>query len=129
METRIRAHVFANLFAHEAGIAIRGKGVEKHPEQFPRTHLRQEELHRQFANRREVAYKGKARPDREDDPNDVLVPFLNQLLHGELAVIQTNAGRAVTLDLAFDPQENFAVHRLRTSVTAPQTSSYGGEQK
>ena len=37
LEARVRAHVLADLLAHEAGVSIGGEPVEQHPEQFPGT--------------------------------------------------------------------------------------------
>src|SRR6185369_18062423 len=36
LETRVGAHVQADLFAHPAGVAVGGKAVERDPERFPR---------------------------------------------------------------------------------------------
>ncbi len=45
LKARIRTHVFANLLTHKTCVAIGRKGVEEHPKQLPRTHVRGEKLH------------------------------------------------------------------------------------
>ena len=40
LEARVRAHVLADLLAHEAGVAVGGEAVEQHPEPLPRARSR-----------------------------------------------------------------------------------------
>ena len=63
LKARIRTHIFANLLAHKACIAISGKCIKEHPEQLPATHGGVEKLHAEFAYGREVTDEGKARPN------------------------------------------------------------------
>jgi hypothetical protein len=43
--------------------------------------------------------------------------------------IQLDSGVALAFDLLLDPGKDFGVHRLRTGVSAPQSSAHGGEQE
>jgi hypothetical protein len=129
LKTRIRTHVFTHLLAHEACVAIGGKGVKENPKRLPRPQNGVEKRHRQLMDGREIAHKGKARPNGQENPNRVLVPFFDQLLDGEIGVIQANPRGAVAFNFVFYPQKYFAVHRLRAGITAPQAPRHRSEQK
>ena len=63
LKARIRTHVFANLLAHKACIAVSGKCIKEHPEQLPATHGGVKKLQAKLSNRCEVTHEGKARPN------------------------------------------------------------------
>ncbi len=112
LKARIRAHVLADLLAHEARIAIGGKTVEQHPENLPAA-LERQQLAAQLANGDEVPHKGEPGPQGHRDPHHLLEKLLADLLERPGAVVQAEPGTAITFDLVLDPHENFGVHRLR----------------
>ena len=129
LEAGVGAHVFAHLLTHEPGVTISGEAVEQHPEHLPRAHLRLQEGHAQFADRGEVADEGEACPQRNADPDHMLEGLLDEFFQRGRGLVQPHAQGAVTLDLALDPHEYLAVHRLRTGVAAPQPPGDCGEQE
>ena len=61
LEPRIRAHVLADLFAHEAGVAVGRESVEQHPEQFPAVAGKAQQIAGKLTGRYEVTDERKAR--------------------------------------------------------------------
>src|SRR5690606_21795390 len=90
LEARVRAHVFANCFTHEAGVAPRGKGVEQHPEPLPGPKRQGEHASTQLTDGSKIANKCEASPERDEHPNRVLRSFQAQLARIPGLFIQTN---------------------------------------
>ena len=128
LEARIRAHVLAHLLAQEAGIAVGGQGVEGDPEDLPRP-LQRHHLHRQVADGHEVAHEGEARPQRQQQPQQVLAATPGRFLQRPAAAVQAQARTAVALQPALDPHEDLGVHRLWAAEATPQAPGHGGEQE
>ncbi len=129
LEACIRAHVLADLLAHEAGVAPGGERIEQHPERLPRAKREAQHLPAQRADRREVADEGKARPQRDHDPEHVLGRLQAQLACAPRIAVQADAGKAVALHMPLDPHEDLGVHRLRTRVAAEQPPRDRREEK
>ena len=130
LEARVRAHVLADLLAHEAGVAVGGEAVEQHPEASPTgpsAQLRHQL--RQRADRREVADEGEAGPQRDGDPDRLLGHLRASCGRGPRAGVELHARDAVALELALDPHEDLGVDRLRAGIAAPQPPGHRGEQE
>ena len=59
----------------------------------------------------------------------MLEGLLDEFFQRGRGLVQPHAQGAVTLDLALDPHEYLAVHRLRTGVAAPQPPGDCGEEE
>ncbi len=129
LEAGVGAHVLADGLAHEAGVAPGGEGVEQHPEPLPGTEVEGHQVRAQFADRREIADEGVARPQGQDHPQEVLGRLDAQFPGVPGLLVQADAGQAVALDPGLDPHEQFGVDRLGTGVAAEQAPRHGGEQE
>ena len=129
LEARVGAHVFAHLLAQPARVAVGCQAVEQDPEPFPGTEIEGGHLARQFLDRREVADKGKARPQGDGAPYQVLGRLLERLAHGGALLVEGHARAARALDAAFDPQEDFRVYRLRAREPAPHPPGDGRDEE
>jgi hypothetical protein len=124
-----RAHVFAHLLAHPAGVAVRGEAVEHHPEPFPRAETQGQHLAAEHLDRREVADEGEAGPQRHRAPGQVLGALLGELGRRRWLPVERHARAALAFDLALYPQEDFGIHRLRTGEAAPHPSGHRRRQE
>ena len=129
LEARVRAHVLADLLAHEAGIAPGREGVEQHPEPFPRAEAERHRLGRQRVDGGEVADEGEAGPQREQHPHQMLGALAADLLGRPRAGVELHPLGAIALEAVLEPQEDLGVDRLRTGVAAPQSPTHRGEQE
>ena len=80
LEARVRTHVLADLFAHEAGIAVGGKASTARSRTAPSRPASRTAAARQAANRHEVADERHAGQDRERPPQELLAALAQQLL-------------------------------------------------
>ena len=120
LKTCIGAHVFADLLAHIAGIAIGGKTIEQHPENLP-VATQGQQLDTQFTDGHEIAHEGETGPQGQGDPEELLERLLPDLLESPAALVDAHTGTAIAFDLALDPDKNLGINGLRTGETAPQT--------
>ena len=130
LEPRVRAHVLAHLLAHPAGVAVRREAVEQDPERLPTVRAARS-IARTPRSRIgvEIADERVAGPQRDREPRDVLQRLLHELLERQRRRVEADARQPIAFDLAFDPLEDFGVHRLRTRVAAPQAPGDRGEQE
>ena len=119
LEARIRAHVLADLFAHEAGVAVCRKAVKDRPEPFPTARLEGDEVSGQLANRNEVTHEGEACEQCEADPQELLCRFLRELLDRHRRLVELDAFATIAFDQALDPGERLRPDGLRARVAAP----------
>ena len=129
LESRVRAHVFADLLAQVAGVAVGRECVEEDPERFPTTHLETRHFACKLVYRREKPDEREARPERKRDPQELLERFPREFRAVPRCGVELHAPVAIAFDLALDPQEHFGPHGLRARVTAPQPSGERGEEK
>ena len=119
LETRIRAHVDAHLFAQPTGVAIGGKGEETDPEIRPAIGLAGEEVEDQFADRREVTDEGHAGDETDDQPQAVLAELAQEFVGAHRRFVQLDALVAVAFGDLFAPHEDPRPHALRAGIAAP----------
>src|SRR5690606_8806354 len=129
LEPSVGTHVLAHGLAHEAGVAPGGEGVEQQPEPLPGTQRQGDELAAQLADGGKLADERLARPERDDDPEEMLGGLDAQLPGRPGLFVQADAGQAVAFDLALDPHEDFGVDGLGTGVAAEQPPGHGREQE
>jgi hypothetical protein len=119
LEAGIGTHVLADLLAHHTGKQISETAVEEDPEELPRTKTEGKSFIHQFANRREVAYQGEARPQGYRTPCTKLRGLDAQLAPTHGGSVQLHALAAISLDLLFNPHEDLGIDRLRTGIATP----------
>ena len=129
LETCVGAHVFADLFAHETGIAPGGKAVEQDPECFPRAEVGMQRFGRQRLDRGEIADEGEAGPQCNRKPHGVLEPAFFELVDIPGGFVEFLACEVVAFQPFLHPHENFGVHGLRAGIAAPKPSCYCGKQE
>src|SRR5690606_34604473 len=112
LEARVRAHVLADLLAHEAGVAPGREAVEQHPEGLPGSGGQRQQRTQQFADRREIADEGDPGPQRHRDPQEMLGSLARELRGAHRRAIELHALRAVAFDPPLDPHEDLGVDRL-----------------
>ena len=118
LKARIGAHVFADLFAHVAGKAVGGKAVEEDPEGFPVAQGTADDFEDEVMDGGEVAHEGEAGPQGYGHPEGLFGGFAPEFVHIPGAGVAAHAGGAVTFGLAFQPQKDFGIDRLRAGIAA-----------
>mmetsp|Transcript_61804 Transcript_61804/g.146224 ORF Transcript_61804/g.146224 Transcript_61804/m.146224 type:complete len:709 (-) Transcript_61804:2222-4348(-) len=129
LEARIGAHVFADLLAHIAGVAIGGKAVEQHPEALPGAQAQRHHLAAQAVDGREVADEGEPGPQPDRDPDRLLAGLAPELVEGPGRLVQPQPRIAVALEPVLHAHEDLGVDRLRAGVAAPQPTRDRREQE
>src|SRR5690606_19437899 len=103
LKARIRTHVFAHRLAHEPGITPGGEGIEQQPEPLPWPKRHGQQPFTQMANGREIANEGKARPQGNYDPKEMLGRLEPEFTKTPGSFIETYPGQAVAFNLALHP--------------------------
>jgi hypothetical protein len=125
----VRAHVFADLLAHEACIPISCKAVKNNPKQGPAKDLSMNDCVSQSARWHEIGYKAETRDKRDCNPDAVLDELLEHVLRAKARLIQFHALRPVAFDQALDVHEDFRVDGLWARKSAPHPPCDGGDQE
>ena len=129
LEARVRAHMFAHLLAHPAGVAVSSEAVEQDPERLPRAQRIARNLGGERFDRREITHERKPGPQRERDPGRMLCRFQSDLAQAGRLLIELHACHAIAFDPALDPHEDFGINGLRTCVAAPQAAGHRRKQE
>ena len=129
LETRIRTHVHAYLFAHPARVAVGREPVEYEPEGLPRSERNFDQLVREFTRGREVGHERESRVCGEHDPEQVLGCLDTQLVEGPRCLVDLHLFGTIALDHALDPEKGLGPHRLRAGIAAPETARERGEEE
>src|SRR5688500_6698615 len=125
----IRAHVFADLLAHVAGVAVGRKAIEADPEQLPAASREAHQRCGKLADVAEVADESAAGEQRKGDPQNLLGALAQELGAAPAGTIELDALLAATLGEPLQPDENFGPYRLRAGIAAPQAPGQRGAKE
>ena len=129
LKSSVRAHVLADLFAHETRVSPRRDRIKQHPEQGPSRHTERQDLQWQFADRFEVTNERETRQKCDRAPGKVLRTFTYKLLKVPGPLVEFHSSMSVTFETTLDPEKNFGVHGLWAGVSTPEATSDCCEQK
>ena len=129
LEARVRAHVFAYLFAQEPSHAIGREGVEEDPEGLPGAEVEGDKVVDLGVDGCEVASKREAGPQGDGKPEDVFAGLDAQLARAHRLPVELDAGVTLAFDLLLYPHEDFRVDGLWTGITTEQATADCGKEE
>ena len=129
LKSSVRAHVLADLFAHETRVAPGRNRIKQHPEQGPSRYAERQDFSWKFSDRFEVTNEGETREQCNSAPSEVFGSFSQELLKIPGSLVELHSSISVTFEATLDPEKNLGVHGLRACVTAPEATCNRGKQK
>ena len=129
LDARPRAHVNANLLAHEPAQPEGGAGENCHRHIGNRVRVQGEEVAKQGGRIGKVENPGPAGHHRDQKIDCPLAAAPDDFRCGPRRLVEPHPGVAVTVDETVDMLEKIGPHRLRTGITAPCAAHSRSDEK